>query len=172
MARDFVVQIMRGLLAEQICVRDLSTILEAMLELRATIDVDMGKYIVFPPLTNGVMRGWGRQPLSQLMPADYVEFIRARLRRYISRKYTRGANTLVVYLMDPRSEQAIRQLELNATAGAAIRAAVREKIGRCRRPRRLRSSSRPWKSGKNCADWCQRSFRNWRWFPTRSSRRT
>jgi hypothetical protein len=129
MDRDFVVQIVRGLLAEQISVRDLSTVLEAALELRATIDVDMGKYIVFPPPTNGVLADRGRRPLSRLMPADYVEFIRARLRRYISHKYTRGRNTLVVYLMDARSEEVIRQPELDATAEGAIRAAVREEVG-------------------------------------------
>jgi type III secretory pathway component EscV len=129
MDRDFVVQIVRGLLAEQISVRDLSTILEAALELRATIDVDMAKYIVFPPLTKGVLADRGCRSLSRLMPADYVEFIRARLRRYIGYKYTRGRNTLVVYLMDARSEEVIRQPELDATAEAAIAAAIREEVG-------------------------------------------
>jgi type III secretion protein V len=129
MDRDFVVQIVRGLLAEEIGVRDLSTIFEAALDLRATIDVDAGKYIVFPPLTNGVLTDRDRRPVSQLMPADYVEFIRARLKRYISFKYTRGANTLVVYLMDPRCEEVMRQPERDAKAEAAIKAAIGEEIG-------------------------------------------
>jgi hypothetical protein len=129
MDRDFVVQIVRGLLAEEIGVRDLSTIVEAALDLRATVDVDAGKYIVFPPLTNGVLTDRDRRPFLQLMPADYVEFIRARLKRYISFKYTRGANTLVVYLMDPRSEEVMRRPELDARAEAAIKAAIGQEMG-------------------------------------------
>jgi type III secretory pathway component EscV len=127
---DFVIQVLRGLLAEEISVRDLSTVLEAVLQLRATITVDMNKYIVFSPPTGGVFPNPNRRPASDLLPADYVEFIRARLKRYISHKYTRGGNTLVVYLMDKHSEELLANPnEFTITAETAIMKAVREELG-------------------------------------------
>ena len=130
MKPDFVVQVLRGLLAEGISVRDLSTILEAALELCSTISADMSKYIVFSPPTGGVLPDSRRRPASDLLPTDYIEFIRARLKRYISHKYTRGGNTLVVYLMDPHSEELLaKPNELDVRAETAILKAVREEVG-------------------------------------------
>ncbi len=127
---DFVIQILRGLLAEEISVRDLSTILEAALELRSTISVDMSKYIVFSPPTGGVFPDSNRRLVSNLLPADYVEFIRARLKRYISHKYTRGGNTLVVYLVDRHSEELLAEPnKLDVATATAIMKAVREEVG-------------------------------------------
>lgn len=127
---DFVVQVLRGLLTEEISVRDLSKILEAALELRATINIDMNRYIVFDPSTGGVFSDANRRQASDLLPADYVEFIRARLKRYISHKYTRGGSTLVVYLMDRDTEELLANTsELDLNAETAIMKAVREEIG-------------------------------------------
>lgn len=127
---NFVVQILRGLLAEEISIRDLSTIIEAALELRSTVSVDTNKYIVFSPPTGGVFLDSNHRRASDLLPADYVEFIRARLKRYISYKYTHGGGTLGVYLMDPHSEQILaRPGELDARVETSIIKAVREEIG-------------------------------------------
>jgi len=129
MGPDFLIQVLRGLLAEEISVRDLSTILEAVLELRATTDVDMSRYIVFSPPTGGVFPYSTRTRVCDLLPADYIEFIRARLRRYISHKYTRGGSTLVVYLMDRHCETLLAKPdELDVAAEAAILNAVREEL--------------------------------------------
>jgi type III secretion protein V len=126
---DFVLQILRGLLAEEMSIRNLATILEGALELRASIDVDMNRYITFPPPTGGVFTGSHCRSLSALVPGDYVEFCRWRLRRYISHKYTRGGNTLVVYLLDRRAEDVLRSGDIDAGAQAAIIRAVREEVG-------------------------------------------
>ncbi|MDR4484513.1 MAG: FHIPEP family type III secretion protein [Nitrospirales bacterium] len=127
---DFVVQVLRELLAEEISIRDLSSVLEGVLELRSTINVDMSKYIVFSPPTGGVFPDLNRRSASDLLPTDYAEFIRARLKRYISHKYTRGVNTLVVYLMHPHSEELLaKPNDLNVASETAIIKAVREEIG-------------------------------------------
>jgi type III secretory pathway component EscV len=126
---DFVIRVMRGLLAEEISVRDLSTVLGGALELRSTVKIDSGRYIVFLPTTGGILPDATGRPISDLVPSDYVEFVRARLRRYISNKYTRGSNTLVVYLMDHRSEELIANPDgLDAGAEASIKSAIREEI--------------------------------------------
>lgn len=130
MEPDFAVQILRGLLAEEISVRDLSVVFEAALELRSTIDVDHSKYIVFAPLTGGVLADPRRRQLSALLPRDYVEFVRCRLKRYISHKYTRGGNTLVVYLMDLPSEKLLAETdEPDIGTRTAIISAVRDEVG-------------------------------------------
>ena len=127
---DFMVQVLRGLLSEEISIRNLSQILDAALELRATINVDTGKYIVFPPTTGGVHTNRYKRTVSDLMPCDYVEFIRARLKRYISHKYTRGSSTLVVYLMNPRAEEVLADSQNPAPdVEAAILKAVRDEVG-------------------------------------------
>jgi type III secretory pathway component EscV len=129
MEADFVVQILRGLLAEGISVRDLSAILEAALALRSTATVDLTKFIVFPPSTGGVYPASTLRPLSSLLPADYVEFVRSHLKRYISYKYAQGQNTLVVYLMDQLSEGLLAKSKgLDTEAEAAIINAIREEI--------------------------------------------
>jgi type III secretion protein V len=59
-----------------------------------------------------------------------VEFIRARLKRYISHKYSRGGNTLVVYLLDRISEDILAEPnKVDAAAETAIMRAVRDEIG-------------------------------------------
>jgi type III secretion protein V len=127
---DFLVQVLRGLLAEEISIRDLSRILQSVLELRAIADVDLGKYIVFPAATGGTFAGATVQRVSDLVPADYVEFVRWSLKRYISHKYTRGQNTLIVYLVDPEAESLLAKSEWpGAAADSAIRKAVREEVG-------------------------------------------
>jgi type III secretory pathway component EscV len=127
---DFVVQVLRGLLAEQVSIRDFPAILQAMVELRSTITLDMAKYIVFAPPTNGIFTGIHRKRVADLTPADYVEYVRWTQKRYISHKYTRGQSTLIVYLMDPKSEAILSASgDIEPDAEAAILAAVRDEVG-------------------------------------------
>ncbi|RKH60383.1 type III secretion system export apparatus subunit SctV [Corallococcus aberystwythensis] len=49
-----------------------------------------------------------------------TEHVRASLRRYISHKYARGTGTLVVYLLDPNIEEAIRSSIKRTSAGAHL----------------------------------------------------
>lgn len=128
--RDFVLQILRGLLAEGISVRDLSAIFEALLELRAVAHVDTGTLIVFGPPTGGVFPNAMKKQLSELGAEDHVELVRWSLKRYISHKYTRGGNTLVVYLVDPEIERLLASPgELEASVEEPILAAVRSELG-------------------------------------------
>jgi type III secretion protein V len=130
MDADFLVQILRGLLSEEIGVRDLSTIVEAALELRATISADTNQYIVFPPATGGIFVDPSRRSPVALSPLDYVEFVRTRLKRQISHKYTRGGNTLVVYLMDRGCEDLLARSEhVDPAFEAAITKSIHEEVG-------------------------------------------
>ncbi|MDY7225512.1 type III secretion system export apparatus subunit SctV [Hyalangium rubrum] len=49
-----------------------------------------------------------------------TEHVRAALRRYISHKYARGTGTLVVYLLDPQIEEAIRGSIKRTSAGTHL----------------------------------------------------
>ena len=72
--------IMRRLVEEEISIRDLGSVLLALAE-------------------------WGQVESDTVMLTEYV---RNALKRYISHKYTRGGNTLVVYLLDPQIEETVR----------------------------------------------------------------
>jgi type III secretion protein V len=57
------------------------------------------------------------------MEADSVmltEHVRSSLKRYVSHKYARGTNTLVVYLLDPQIEDAIRGSIKRTSAGTHL----------------------------------------------------
>ncbi len=72
--------ILRRLVEEEISVCNLKGILEALAE-------------------------WGQMEKDPVMLTEYV---RMSMKRYITYKYSRGGNTLVVYLLDPQIEQAIK----------------------------------------------------------------
>ncbi len=104
-------EILRRLAEEEILLRDLRTILQALAE-------------------------WGPVESDTVMLTEHV---RSSLKRYISHKYTAGQNTLVVYLLDPQIEETIRSsiqhtasgnyLALEPEITQDILAAVRREIG-------------------------------------------
>jgi type III secretion protein V len=49
-----------------------------------------------------------------------TEHVRSSLKRYVSHKYARGTNTLVVYLLDPQIEDAIRSSIKRTSAGTHL----------------------------------------------------
>jgi type III secretion protein V len=103
--------IMRRLVEEEISVRDLRSILQALAE-------------------------WGQVENDTVMLTEYV---RNALKRYISHKYTRGGNTLVVYLLDPQIEETVRSAIQHTQSGSylalepeitqEILSAVRNEVG-------------------------------------------
>ena len=103
--------ILRRLVEEEISVRDLRSILQALAE-------------------------WGQVENDTVMLTEYV---RNALKRYISHKYTRGGNTLVVYLLDPQIEETVRAsiqhtqsgsyLALEPEVTQEVLAAVRNEVG-------------------------------------------
>ncbi|HEY3452444.1 MAG TPA: type III secretion system export apparatus subunit SctV [Myxococcales bacterium] len=84
--------IMQRLVEEEISVRDLRGVLQALAE-------------------------WGQVEADSVMLTEHV---RASMKRYISHKYTRGSNTLVVYLLDPQIEEAIRSAIKHTSAGSHL----------------------------------------------------
>jgi type III secretion protein V len=85
-------EIMQRLVEEEISVRDLRGVLQALAE-------------------------WGQVEADSVMLTEHV---RASMKRYISHKYTRGQNTLVVYLLDPQIEEAIRGAIKHTSAGSHL----------------------------------------------------
>lgn len=103
--------ILRRLVEEEISICNLKGILEALAE-------------------------WGQVEKDPVMLTEYV---RMTMKRYITYKYSRGGNTLVVYLLDPQIEQAIKDsiqitssgnyLALEPEIAQDILDAVRSEIG-------------------------------------------
>jgi type III secretion protein V len=121
--------LLRDLLEEEISIRDARSILESMLSINGTIDVDLNRFIVFTPATQRLC--YGRHDLDGLTTSDYSNFVRASLKRYISHKYTRGSNTLVVYLLDSAIEQRIGDAgtrPLTSQEQALFKAALRDEV--------------------------------------------
>ncbi|HZI14685.1 MAG TPA: type III secretion system export apparatus subunit SctV [Myxococcus sp.] len=84
--------ILQRLVEEEISIRDLRGILQALAE-------------------------YGQVEADNVMLTEHV---RASQRRYISHKYARGTGTLVVYLLDPNIEDAIRSSIKRTSAGAHL----------------------------------------------------
>ena len=103
--------ILRRLVEEEVSVRDLRNILQALAE-------------------------WGPVENDTVMLTEYV---RAALKRYISHKYTRGQSTLIVYLLDPQIEETVRSSVQHTSSGSylalepeitqEILSAVRNEVG-------------------------------------------
>lgn len=103
--------ILKRLVDEGISIRDFRTILQSLAE-------------------------WGPIESNTIALAEHV---RASLKRYISHKYTGGQNTLVVYLLDPHIEDAVRSSIQHTSQGNYIAlepeitqdilSAVRKEIG-------------------------------------------
>jgi type III secretion protein V len=84
--------ILRRLVEEEISIRDLRSILQALAE-------------------------WGQVENDTVMLTEYV---RNALKRYISHKYTRGSATLVVYLLDPQIEETVRSSIQHTQSGSYL----------------------------------------------------
>lgn len=91
------------LLREEISIRDLRAILGRVLTYDYIV-TDPSNYIVFDDrIAIHERLNLGRENDVE----NYVQYIRAGLKRPISHKYTRGRNTLVVYLLDPKIEERV-----------------------------------------------------------------
>lgn len=124
--------ILRDLLDEGISIRDLRSILDNLLMINGITHVDFSKYIVFYPEGTYLVPSDVRV-IGDLEFTDYSNYIRATaLKRPLSYKYTRGGNTLVVYLLDPKLEDRIRDLRggmPSETAHNEIIGAIYDEVG-------------------------------------------
>lgn len=85
-------EIFKRLIQEQISIKDLRTIMEALSE-------------------------WAQTEKDTVLLTEYV---RASLKRYISNKYAQGQSTLSVYLLDPEIEEMIRGAIKQTSAGSYL----------------------------------------------------
>jgi type III secretion protein V len=85
-------EILRRLVQEQVSIKDLRTILEALSE-------------------------WAQTEKDTVLLTEYV---RSSLRRYISYKYSQGQSVLSVYLLDPEIEDMIRGAIKQTSAGSYL----------------------------------------------------
>jgi type III secretion protein V len=85
-------EILRRLVQEQVSIKDLRTILEALSE-------------------------WGQTEKDTVLLTEYV---RSSLKRYISYKYSLGQSVLSVYLLDPEIEDMIRGAIKQTSAGSYL----------------------------------------------------
>lgn len=98
-------KIFRLLLSEEISIRNLNQIIEGALN-ADFIETDPAKYIVLDRRvpekykTNNYS-SWKKEP------KNLIKYIRSQMKAYISHKYTKGTNTLIVYLLDTDIEQMI-----------------------------------------------------------------
>jgi hypothetical protein len=124
-------RVCRALLAEELSIRDLRSLLEAMLEVQGTTTASNADYIVFGPKVGRVVPAREALPATALGTEQLVEVVRMSRRRYISHKYTRGQNTLLVYLLDPDIEKILYSAaadDLPPETRASILAALREEL--------------------------------------------
>lgn len=101
--------ILRELLAEEISIRDLLSILESLLSVDGTTDVDLSRFIVSFANSDGLCPARAARGTCELTVPQLADYVRASLKRYISHKYTRGTNTLIAYLVDAALEQRIAE---------------------------------------------------------------
>ena len=68
----------------------------------------------------GILQALAEQGQIETDNVMLTEHVRASLKRYVSNKYSRGTNTLVVYLLDPQIEEAIRSSIKRTSAGTHL----------------------------------------------------
>ncbi|MGV3623455.1 MAG: type III secretion system export apparatus subunit SctV [Archangium sp.] len=68
----------------------------------------------------GILQALAEQGQLEADSVMLTEHVRSALRRYVSHKYARGTNTLVVYLLDPQIEDAIRSSIKRTSAGTHL----------------------------------------------------
>jgi type III secretion protein V len=68
----------------------------------------------------GILQALAEQGQMEADSVMLTEHVRSSLKRYVSHKYARGTNTLVVYLLDPQIEDAIRGSIKRTSAGTHL----------------------------------------------------
>lgn len=104
-------QTLRTLVSEDIAIRDLRAILQAMLEFDY-IEANETQQLIFDPRL-AVSHVPGDAWLSD--PVPRASHVREQLKRYLSHKYTRGQSTLIVYLLDWQIENLLQNEHLVRT---------------------------------------------------------
>jgi hypothetical protein len=103
-------RILGGLVADGVAIKDLKSVLEALLSVNATTSADASRRIVFAPDTGNPCSVRTPRNLRDLTTDDYVTSLRTGLKQYLSFKYpplAGHAGSLLAYLLDPELEREI-----------------------------------------------------------------
>ena len=106
-------RILRSLVDEGFPIRDLDGILENLLAVNGSTAVDLSKYIVFAPHTANFYAVEPEKVKAPPTVFNYVNALRAALRRAISSKYSQGTNTLPCFPLDVGAESRIQHVTDN-----------------------------------------------------------
>lgn len=102
---EMITHVLRALIDEEISIRNLLRVFEVLAIPEVGISADFARHIVFAPNASARSQ-WYRQAAGLTPVRDrHLSRVRSAMARYISHKYTRGGNTLVVYLLDPKIEE-------------------------------------------------------------------
>ena len=118
-----ITRVLQHLLAEEISIRNLRGLLEPLLCLTGSYDADVSRFIAFNANAEPVCFDPLARNVAELPARRLADYIRTCLKPYISNKYTRGNNTLPVYLLDAALEGHLR--DCGPTAGRDDKAHVR-----------------------------------------------
>jgi len=102
-------RILRLLATEEISIRDLRSIFDALLSVDGTISVDLSKLVAFVPSVHFPFPAEHGEQFPDLGCENYADCVRMALRRYLSHKYTGGSNALAAYFIDPEIEKRLAQ---------------------------------------------------------------
>lgn len=126
---DRIQEILRSLLREEISIRDLRSVLEGLLSIGSVTDADLTQFIVFRHGAENLCPVSGQRGFNELTTEEYVEGVRATLKRYITYKYAKGGRTLPVYLVDQGIEHRLARIPeqpLNEQESTQLIEAVRK----------------------------------------------
>ena len=119
-------RLLQALLDERISIRDLRSILEAVLGINGTTEPGLDGRLVVIPVASKLCLAPAPSSLEAVDFDVCIEQVRRSLKRAISHKNSRGTQTLVAYLLDPKIEQRICERSahpLTAQERDSIRAA-------------------------------------------------
>ncbi|MEA2163155.1 MAG: hypothetical protein QOK37_1282 [Thermoanaerobaculia bacterium] len=128
---DQIAHVLQHLLEEEISIRDLRGILEGILSVNGTLDVDLSRFVVLSCHTDNLFPVGRDRELGDLTAADYADAARTALKRYITFKYGQTGSSLHAYLLNPDIENRIRSAgnkPLTATEIEKLKAALRNEI--------------------------------------------
>jgi hypothetical protein len=130
LSQEWIAHVLRGLVDEEISIRNLLRVFEVLTGPEASISADLARNIVFTPAV--LLRSQILRDLKvEMSPFERRLFrVRCSMARYISHKYTRGGNTLVVYLLDPGVERRLAHPRAFSPRDRdALRRAVNAEVG-------------------------------------------
>jgi hypothetical protein len=110
-------RVLRNLLEEDISIKDVRGILEALLSTAGTIGIDTQRFVLLSPIAGRVFPGQQSRRAEELDSESYADCARMSLRRHITRKYSAPSNELNAYVMDPDVDHAIREIGAESFCG-------------------------------------------------------